>query len=98
MSIGSFVKEFRPQGVVVAFRNITAVDDTCLERDGALREQRYGCSRLSLSTSRTIMWDNLRSIAILRKILHASRVIAVIMASLFVGVSADRGDAHSCET
>jgi hypothetical protein len=44
------------------------------------------------------MWDNFKSIAISRNILHAPRVIAVIMATLFAGVSADRGDPHSCET
>lgn len=97
MSTGSFVQDVRPQGVDVAFQNITAVDDTCLERDSALREQRYGCNRLSLSTSRTIMWDYSRS-AISCMILHAPRVTAAIMASLFAGISAVLGDLHSCET
>jgi hypothetical protein len=44
------------------------------------------------------MWDYFRSIAVSRKILHAPRVITVIMASLFAGASADRSDPHSCET
>jgi hypothetical protein len=81
ISTVSFVQEVCPQGAGVAFRNITAVDDTCLERDSALPEQRYGCSQLSLSTSRTIRWDNSRSLAISRKILHAPRVTAANMAS-----------------
>ena len=88
MSTGSFVQDVRLQGVAVPFLNITAVDDTCLERDSALREQRYGCTLLSLSTSRTIMWNYSRSLAISRKILHAPRVTAAIMASLFAGISA----------
>jgi hypothetical protein len=80
MSTGSFVQDVRPQGVDVDFRNITTVDDTCLERDSALRGQRYGCSRLPLSTLRTIVWDYSRSLAISRKILHAPRVRAANMA------------------
>jgi len=98
MSTGSFVQEVRPQGVDVTFRNITAVDDTCLERDSAHREQRYGCNLLSLSTSRTIMWDYSRSFVISRKILHAPRVTAAIIASLFAGIFAVLDDLHSCET